>query len=147
MIHLLLLPLLAAPLPQAATSTATQPAATAQSSAAAAPATNPTCSAKGFLGAASTPVDQHANRLTTMSCACQPAIVECGPQVLDSVTFLYQKPDYVCVYQCSVHQDCTQISCDCAESPVQVPGSYRGRVGPVNPPDQCPPPDPSICGF
>jgi hypothetical protein len=137
MIHLLLLPLLAAspaPVANPATAQPAAPAAAIQDSSGA-------CLAKGLGSGAFGPAAARIN----LSCACQPGIVECSPNVYDSIDFLYQKPDGVCVYLCHFHQDCTQIFCDCSESPVQTFGQNRARIGPY-PPNSCPPPDISFCG-
>jgi hypothetical protein len=130
MLHLLLLPLFAAQLSPAAT-----PAAAPVTLAA-----KVACPAKTAAGGAFTPADQRVN----LSCACTPGIVECNPPVCDSRTFLYQKTDGECVYLCSFHQDCTQIACDCSESPVTTHGQARDRLGPYAP-GACPPAD-QACG-
>jgi hypothetical protein len=136
MIHLLLLPLLAASPASVANPAAAQPAAPA----ATVQAASGNCLAKSFGSGAFSPA---AGR-TNLTCACTPTITDCGPEVYDSADFLYQKADGVCVYLCHFHQDCTQVSCDCAESPVQTFGQNRSRVGPVAP-GACPPADTSLC--
>jgi hypothetical protein len=136
MIHLLLLPLLAASPAPVANLAAAPPAAPA----AAIQAASGACLAKTFGSGAFSPA---AGR-TNLTCACQPGIKECGPEVYDSAEFLYQKADGVCVYLCHFHQNCTQLNCDCSESPVQTFGQNRSRIGPVAP-GACPAADTSLC--
>jgi hypothetical protein len=114
------------------------------------PGASPASPDLGPAGGTSAPFERRVNLQTPICPSGCTSVNRCSPQVLDSVTFLHQNADGECVYLCQVHQDCVQQQCDdncgCSCTPYTVPSSYRGRVGPY-PPDQCPAPDPSFCGF
>jgi hypothetical protein len=144
MIHLLLLPLLAASPQPAGPAAAALPTVAAIQATAALPGASP---ASPDLG----PAGRRVNLQTPICPSGCTSVNRCGPQqFLDSVTYLHQNADGECVYLCQVHQDCVQQQCDdncgCSCTSYTLPGSYRGRVGPY-PPDQCPAPANSFCGF
>jgi hypothetical protein len=149
MIHLLLLPLLAASPQLAGPPAASSPAVAAAQATAALPAANPASPAFSPAGSPSTPFDRRVNLQTPMCPIGCTSVNRCNPQVL-TVTFLHQNADGECVYLCQEHQDCVQQQCDnncgCSCTPYSIDNQFRGRVGPY-PPDHCPAPDNSFCGF
>jgi hypothetical protein len=60
---------------------------------------------------------------------CTPSIT-CGPIDESTVvgSFLKQKPNLACVYQCSGEQTCTEQHEDCSVSTFPLPHDYRRRV-------------------
>jgi hypothetical protein len=60
---------------------------------------------------------------------CEPSET-CGPVETDTVTgvFVKQKPNLVCVYQCSGEQMCTEQNADCSISTFSSPVSFRSRM-------------------
>jgi hypothetical protein len=72
---------------------------------------------------------------------CVPTPPTCGDPFVSSCSFVNQKADGVCVYQCIYQQDCT----DCLGNQFsQDPGGHRYRLGPYGT-GQCPPADCSLC--
>jgi len=68
---------------------------------------------------------------------CTPSVV-CGDVDPATVTgfFLKQKPNLVCVYQCSGLETCTERHEDCSESTFTIPHGFRRRV--EHPLNMCP---------
>lgn len=88
--------------------------------------------------------------------SCPLSLAECGPDCIPSyddctqteaISFVRQKPNYVCVYQCTTTSTCFDTACG-RITPQVTTVSYRVRSEPVAPPEPCLAPDVWMCtGF
>ena len=66
----------------------------------------------------------------------------CGDRQYTSITFIRQKPNYVCVYRCEYTETCVDHNCN--EGSYQQPGSHRVRIYGYGP-GECPSADQVMC--
>jgi len=73
-----------------------------------------------------------------------PASTTCGSKNYTGISFVKQKDNGKCIYECTYSVSCTTTDCT-GDYPFTDSGAERWRIGPY-PAGQCPAPDMSICG-
>ena len=66
----------------------------------------------------------------------------CGNRQYTSITFIRQKPNYVCVYRCEYTETCVDNHCN--EGSYEQPGAHRVRIYGYGP-GECPSADQVMC--
>lgn len=74
---------------------------------------------------------------------CTPSFDDCDREIT-GVNFVRQKPNWVCVYQCTYTDTCYDSVCD-EPFPTVTSGGYRVRTEPILPPASCPAPSLEMC--
>lgn len=67
---------------------------------------------------------------------CTPSFDDCSREIT-YINFVRQKPNYVCVYQCTYTDTCYDTACGLI-FPQVTNGAFRVRTEPILPPDECP---------